>query len=179
MTIAEFLIKGGFMIKILVLIISILGYVDFYILSNNNNNNPNYVNTTNSSYDYSHQVLKENSELECMAKNLYYEARNQSEEGIQKVGFTVMNRVNSGGRWPSTICGVVYQKHQFSWTDESNLPNIDKKVYCRMVAIANKVMTSNYNFKANHYHTLQVSPRWDRKMIKVNTVGNHVFFKGE
>lgn len=83
-------------------------------------------------------VAVSQADLDCMAKNLYFEARNQeSEEAMAAVGYTVLNRV-AARQYPDTICQVVYQgqrdsngqyrRHrcQFSWvcdgvTDEPKL----------------------------------------------------------
>ena len=43
-------------------------------------------------------------QLECMALNMYFEARNQdTAEAMAAVGYTVLNRVTSS-RYPDTIC---------------------------------------------------------------------------
>ena len=43
-----------------------------------------------------------------MAKNIYFEARNEATVGQLAVAQTVINRVNSS-RFPNSICDVVYQ----------------------------------------------------------------------
>lgn len=48
-------------------------------------------------------------DLECLARNIYYEAGGESEEGKVAVGLVTLNRVNSG-RYPNSVCGVVHQK---------------------------------------------------------------------
>ena len=64
-------------------------------------------------------------EVECLALNIYHEARNQPTAGKLAVAQVTLNRVKHD-RFPNTICGVVYQgyylnnnpiKHkcQFSW----------------------------------------------------------------
>lgn len=55
------------------------------------------------------------TDLDCLAKVIYHEARGEPEEGQVAVAWVVMNRLNSQ-RFSNTICGVVYQKSQFSWT---------------------------------------------------------------
>ena len=47
-------------------------------------------------------------EATCLAKNMYYEARNQGLAGQFAVSLVVMNRVKDD-RYPNTICGVVEQ----------------------------------------------------------------------
>jgi spore germination cell wall hydrolase CwlJ-like protein len=49
------------------------------------------------------------SDLECLARNIYYEAGSEPEEGKVAVGLVTINRSNDE-RFPNTICGVVNQK---------------------------------------------------------------------
>ena len=62
-------------------------------------------------------------EVQCLAKNIYFEARNQDEYGKFGVAQVTLNRVDSP-RFPNSICKVVFQpsklpkkRHlcQFSW----------------------------------------------------------------
>ena len=48
------------------------------------------------------------TEATCLAKNMYYEARNQGLAGQLAVSLVVMNRVKDS-RYPNTVCGVVEQ----------------------------------------------------------------------
>lgn len=63
-------------------------------------------------------MSKAGNDLECLAKNIYFEARGESLDGQLAVGHVTLNRVEDS-RWPNTICGVVYQPSQFSWTRNS------------------------------------------------------------
>ena len=45
-------------------------------------------------------------QVECLAKNIYHEARGESTAGMFAVGFVTLNRVMDS-RYPNTICGVV------------------------------------------------------------------------
>lgn len=49
------------------------------------------------------------SDLDCLARNIYHEAGGESIEGKVAVGLVTINRSNSG-RFPDTICGVVNQR---------------------------------------------------------------------
>jgi len=53
------------------------------------------------------------SDLDCLAKNIYYEAASEPTEGKVAVGLVTINRSNSG-TFPTTICGVVNQRTNFS-----------------------------------------------------------------
>ena len=57
------------------------------------------------------------SALMCLALNAYWEARNQSYEGMIAVNQVVMNRVESD-LYPNRICKVVFQgPTRASWKD--------------------------------------------------------------
>jgi hypothetical protein len=60
------------------------------------------------------------AELACLEKNIYNEARGEIDEGQLAVAFVTIARAQSK-KFPSSICGVVYQNKQFSWT-------FDKKI---------------------------------------------------
>ncbi|MBB3995954.1 spore germination cell wall hydrolase CwlJ-like protein [Sulfitobacter undariae] len=53
------------------------------------------------------------SELDCMARAMYFESNRSSRDGMVAVGSVVMNRVESDA-YPNTVCGVVGQKNQFA-----------------------------------------------------------------
>ena len=59
------------------------------------------------------QVDKE--QHKCLAMNIYHEARSESMQGQIAVAQVTLNRVEHD-KWPSTICEVVYEPKQFSWT---------------------------------------------------------------
>jgi hypothetical protein len=61
-------------------------------------------------------------QLECLTRNIYYEAASEPFEGKVAVAQVTLNRVESGN-FANTVCGVVYEKNvvyqkvicQFSW----------------------------------------------------------------
>ncbi|MDP5083773.1 MAG: cell wall hydrolase [Yoonia sp.] len=53
------------------------------------------------------------TELDCMARAMYFESNRSSRDGMIAVGSVVMNRVQSDA-FPNTVCGVVSQKNQFA-----------------------------------------------------------------
>ena len=77
------------------------------------------------SQEVSKEIIKQeinedfNKQLACLTKNIYYEAASESYEGKLAVAQVTLNRANDP-KFPSTICGVVYQRTlgtcQFSWT---------------------------------------------------------------
>lgn len=115
------------------------------------------------------------SQLECLARNIYYEARGEGIKGMLAVGQVTINRVNSG-RFPDTICEVVHQKAQFSWTSMKLKQPHGKKWYLALW-LAGDVLSGKHalaNFKALYFHSKEVSPAWGRKMIA--QIGNHIFY---
>ena len=48
-------------------------------------------------------------DIQCLARNIYYEAGSEPEEGKVAVGLVTLNRANTPN-YPSTVCGVVKQK---------------------------------------------------------------------
>ena len=51
-----------------------------------------------------------NKQLECLARNIYYEAKGEPFEGKVAVAQVTINRMESG-LFPNDLCKVVYQKN--------------------------------------------------------------------
>jgi len=121
-----------------------------------------------------------NHELECLATGIYFEAKSESLKGQLAVGQVIANRANSGGRFPSTYCGVLFQRGQFSFVHGRSLPHVshDKKQWQTAVAIAKIVdqgLKDSVVGDALFFHARYVSPGWHLK--RVASIGNHVFFR--
>lgn len=129
-------------------------------------------------------------QVDCLARNIYYEARNQSRDGQIAVALVTLNRVENK-RFPNSICDVVYQKSiskingklvcQFSWVCQSGLPKMKQAIYNRIKEVAiyayknNKSITDITNGSIN-YHADYVNPDWSN-LKKTVTIGNHIFYK--
>lgn len=115
-------------------------------------------------------------EFDCLVRNVYQEARGESYKGKLAVALVTLNRTKSD-RFPSTICGVVYQKSQFSWTKNYSKVKIHPVQWQAAKDAAFAAYMDNGilgNFYATHFHSKAVNPGW--KLRKVATVGNHVFY---
>ncbi|WP_245600244.1 cell wall hydrolase [Sphingomonas jaspsi] len=118
-------------------------------------------------------------ELECLAGAIYFESKSESLQGQLAVGHVIANRASSG-RFPSSYCGVVYQRSQFSFVRGGSMPYINKAglQYRNAVAIA-KIVDQDLKpspvGKALFFHARRVSPGWH--LTRVSTVGNHVFYR--
>lgn len=127
-------------------------------------------------------------QLECLSRNIYWEAASESFEGKVAVAQVTMNRVDSG-RFGKGVCGVVYQKNviyekvicQFSWACESapKVKPIHPRLYAESEEVAKKVLLENFRLpslsNAMYYHADYVNPGW--KKIKIAQIGRHIFYK--
>lgn len=112
---------------------------------------------------------------QCLAKAIYYEARGESAKGKLAVAQVVLNRAASK-QYPGSVCGVVYQPKQFSWTSMGYKIS-NNATWHEAQVLANKVLSRGYalaNFPATHFHNTSVNPRW--KLRHVATIGNHIFY---
>lgn len=119
------------------------------------------------------------SEMECLARAVYFEARGESLEGQLAVAEVIANRAESG-RWPSSYCGVVKQKSQFSFVKNGRIPEPRRNTtaWKRAVAIARIVDGEHHESQvadALFFHARYVNPGW--RLKRVGTVGNHVFYQ--
>lgn len=119
------------------------------------------------------------AELECLAGAIYFESKGEPLPGQLAVAEVIINRTKSG-RYPTSMCGVVKQRGQFSFVRAGRLPPIPKQSahWRKAVAIAHialKDLADSPARNALSFHATYVSPRW--RMKRVATVGNHVFYR--
>ena len=119
-------------------------------------------------------------ELECLATGIYFESKGEPLAGQLAVGQLIANRAESGGRFPSTYCGVLFQRGQFSFVHGGRLPNVshENRQWQTAVAIARIVDGNLKESKVGNalfFHARYVSPGW--RLKRVASIGNHVFFR--
>ena len=119
-------------------------------------------------------------ELECLATGIYFESKSEPLAGQLAVGQVIANRADSGGRFPSTYCGVLFQRGQFSFVHGGSLPHVahSNRQWQTAGAIAKIVdqhLKDSPVGNALFFHARYVSPGWHLK--KVASIGNHVFFR--
>ncbi len=129
----------------------------------------------------SHDVRAE----QCLALNIYWEARSESELGKQAVAAVTLNRVNSKA-FPNDVCGVVRQggerrnRCQFSWwcDGKKDHPNDatawDDAQQIARAALQGEVEDPTHG--ALFYHAAYVKPKWAKRMVKTRRIGLHIFF---
>jgi N-acetylmuramoyl-L-alanine amidase len=118
-------------------------------------------------------------EIECLAGAIYFESKSESLSGQLAVGHVIANRASSG-RFPSSYCGVVYQRSQFSFVRGHSMPYIprssqDWKDAVAIAKIVDRKLQPSPMGKALYFHARRVSPGW--RMARVGTLGNHVFYR--
>lgn len=125
------------------------------------------------------QVKYTKNDVECLTKNIYYEARGEDNRGRVAVAHVTLNRVKTG-YWGNTICKVVYAKKQFSWTLAKKLPRPDSKVWAESEQVARKVLAGDRVrglSKSLYYHATYIKdPSWADPKHEVGQIGNHVFY---
>lgn len=123
-------------------------------------------------------------ELTCMADAMYYEARGEGAEGMHAVGYVVLNRMRSS-KFPSTACGVVYQKAvvkgrkycQFNWACRP-LKRKDPTAYAKALEHARLVFRGEARNRVGNalfFHEKRIRHP-SRRSITVAVIGNHRFY---
>ena len=127
------------------------------------------------------------SELECLALNVYFESRGEPLAGQYAVAAVTLNRVVHPG-FPDSICQVVMQgaelgrnRCQFSWVCDGygNRPRQDGAwEKARQVAFATLFLDQpDPTDGALYFHVTRVRPNWSRIMVKVGRIGGHLFYR--
>jgi len=127
--------------------------------------------------------------LDCLARNVYFEARGEPVAGQYAVAEVTMNR-RASRRYPNTVCEVVYEKNwdpirgrmvgAFSWTEFDTLPDPKGEEWQRALAIAEAVYYQRYTpvlHGATHFHASYIRPDWSWEKQRVAKIGRHVFYK--
>ena len=126
-------------------------------------------------------------ELDCLTRNIYWEAAQEPFEGKVGVAQVTINRVESG-KFADSICGVVYQKNvfyekvvcQFSWFCENTHRTraIHKPLWDESAEVAKKVLLEGFRLpglkSALFYHADYVSPNWGKPRIE--KIGRHILY---
>lgn len=121
------------------------------------------------------QLNATDKEFDCLAKNIYYEARGESLQGKIAVGLVTLNR-RDHKNYPKSICGVVYQKNQFSWTKHYKGVKLNKEQWRQAQEAATfSLVYRDLSFTATHFHNKTVKPKW--QLTRVAKIGGHVFYK--
>jgi spore germination cell wall hydrolase CwlJ-like protein len=123
--------------------------------------------------------------IACLTQAIYYEARNESEDGQAAVAEVVLNRAGSGS-YPRDVCQVVYQRNsrtcQFTFTCDGSIGRspVNMTAWARAERIARKVYAGESKAllprNSVNYHANYVRPSWSRRMAQVRRIGTHIFY---
>lgn len=118
-------------------------------------------------------------QVECLATGIYFESKGEPLAGQLAVGEVIANRADSG-RFPSSYCGVLTQRGQFSFVRGGGLPSVAHSNHAWQTAVAiAKIVDGNLQDsaagKALFFHAKRVSPGWH--LTRVASIGNHIFYR--
>jgi len=123
----------------------------------------------------------------CLTEVIYFEARGEAVRGQMAVAQVVLNRAFSG-KYPDTVCGVVYQnKHrhlacQFTFACDNNADVVkEPDMWVRAQKIAKAMLDGQLWLpevdRSTHYHAYWVRPSWVSEMKKMYKTGVHTFYR--
>lgn len=133
--------------------------------------------------------------LQCLALNIYFEARGSNLADKVAVADVVINR-KQDTRYPNTICGVIRQAKvdssgnvkrnqcQFSWycDGKADVPR-DNDRWEEARLLAHQILIDGkyrgISEGATHYHATYVNPKWASAFQQVGRIGEHIFYRWE
>ena len=132
-------------------------------------------------------AAEQTRQLECLTRNIYWEAASEPFGGKVAVAQVTLNRMQSG-KFPDSVCGVVHQKNvfyekvvcQFSWYCENNhkVKPVHKPLWRESEEVAKKVLLEGFRLpglkNALYYHADYVNPGW--QLPKIDQIGRHIFY---
>ena len=149
-------------------------------------------------HDYEADILYDDSHIElehifvnhrsytaeehvCLAKNIYFEARNESLKGQIAIALVTLNRLQAA-RWSDEACNVIYADEQFSWYSDglSDRPR-NNHSYLSVALIASAMLDPDtaifdFTYGSTHYHADYVEPYWSQYMILKAKIDTHLFY---
>ena len=128
-------------------------------------------------------------ELECLAENVYFEARGEPLTGQYAVAEVTLNRTRAAN-FPRTICGVVHEIRwnaergryvaDFSWTELGPISPQGGPVWKQSMAVASSAYDELHEPVvpgALYFHATSIHPAWSRTHKRVATIGRHCFYR--
>jgi spore germination cell wall hydrolase CwlJ-like protein len=133
-------------------------------------------------------------DIDCLARNIFYESGAESVEGKVAVGIVTINRTKDSRFGAKTICGIVHYRSstgkgqpitcQFSWTCVSKIAIkkddirwLDSKEIAENLARGDYGEYSYKYRKALYFHSIAVKPAWAYTKKVVSRIGGHVFYE--
>lgn len=127
-------------------------------------------------------------DLDIVARTVYGESRGESIQGKAAVAWVIRNRAENPGWWGETVAEVCLKRRQFSCWDDDNrlqmmLADVENAAYAECMAATLEVfgapVRDDLTRGADHYHTVEISPRWAKDRKPVVQIGGHLFYRLE
>ena len=127
------------------------------------------------------------TEMDCLSKNIFYEAGVESELGKFAVAQVTLNRVNDGG-FGSNFCKVIYAKNRikgkttcaFSWTCKRYSKPPSGPLWEESRRVAEQFVQESIRLSpvadALYYHSTDVDPYWADDNKRIYSIGKHIFY---
>jgi spore germination cell wall hydrolase CwlJ-like protein len=123
-------------------------------------------------------------EVDCLARNIYFEAGAEPRLGKIAVAEVTMNRVKNK-HYPKTVCEVVHQRTrtvcQFSWVCEGKGTIVPNATWRESRKIAESILISKRKYgiigEAKFFHADYVYPNWADTKEVVAQIGQHIFYR--
>jgi len=116
--------------------------------------------------------------LGCIARAVYWEARDQPFDGQLGVAFVVLNRMRASGK---TACAVVGARGSFlaiAQHGHARGPNARAWGLAQEAAlIAWQEPDADPTGAATYFHRLDVRPAWAERLTFTRRIGTHLFFR--
>lgn len=130
------------------------------------------------------------SESECLAEALYYEAGAEGAAGMKAVAEVIFRRTQVR-YYPGSVCGVVYQgaavgRCAFSFTcDDMRVETRNQKLWATCKKLASQLMRdrkslmkANATRGATHFHADRIKTNWEKRgLVRTATIGRHIFYR--
>lgn len=139
------------------------------------------------SVSYADLEKHQQKQVDCLAQNIYHEARSETQKGKEAVAFVTLNRTQND-KFPKDVCGVVKQKSfwqgltvcQFSWfctqaKIDRNSDSYKEALEIALYVYSNYTRLSDVTKGALFYHADYINPGW-RGLVKTTKIGRHVFY---
>jgi spore germination cell wall hydrolase CwlJ-like protein len=161
---------------------------------------------TNSSYEVIDSLIYERTptplvriplfstkDIECLARNIYYESGAEPLEGKVAVAVVTINRSRDDRFGSKTLCGIIHSRAnigkgvivcQFSWTCGTKIPiKKDSQHWKASKEVAENIARGDYSEysykyrKALFFHAISVKPSWAHVKRVVARIGGHIFYE--
>lgn len=130
---------------------------------------------------WAHSQSLSSREIHCLALNIYHEARGEPHAGKVGVGQVTLNRAEAAFRNKTSVCQVVYDRSQFSWTlsPRKRFSQPQGDAWDESLQVARDV-AKGLRIKgledSLHYHADWISPPpWSKRMLHLRSIGQHIY----